>query len=49
MNEVLESTRQSPGSQVLDSVLQDVKAFSREAPQFDDITMVVLTIKDQQE
>lgn len=46
LNEVLEGTRQSPGSQVLDSVLDDIKDFSRGAPQFDDITMVVLTIKD---
>ncbi len=48
MNEVLEKTRQAPGDQVLDSMLEDIKAFSREAPQFDDITMIVLTIKDRQ-
>ena len=46
LNEVLERTRQSPGDQVLDSVLADIEDFSREAPQFDDITMVVLTIKE---
>ncbi|MBR3225667.1 MAG: serine/threonine-protein phosphatase [Atopobiaceae bacterium] len=49
LNEVLESTRQSPGDQVLNSVFEDIKVFSREAPQFDDITMVVLTIKEYSE
>jgi serine phosphatase RsbU (regulator of sigma subunit) len=49
MNEVLEKTRQFPGDQVLDSILEDIKTFSRGAPQFDDITMVVLTIKGRQE
>jgi len=49
LNKVLERTRQSPGGQVLDSVLRDIKDFSRGAPQFDDITMVVLTVKDRQE
>lgn len=46
LNKVLESTRQYPGDQVLDSVLDDVKKFSQDAPQFDDITMVVLTVKE---
>ena len=48
MNEVLEKTRQAPGDQVIDSMLEDIKAFSRGAPQFDDITMIVLTIKERQ-
>ena len=48
MNEVLEKTRQAPGDQVLDSMFEDIKAFSRGAPQFDDITMIVLAIKERQ-
>ncbi len=31
-----------------DCRLEDTKAFSREAPQFDAITMIVLTIKERQ-
>ena len=45
LNRVLEHTRRSSGDAVLDSVLTDIKDFSRGAPQFDDITMVVLDIK----
>jgi len=44
LNRVLESTRDSSGDLVLERILEDIKAFSRTAPQFDDITMVVLTI-----
>jgi serine phosphatase RsbU (regulator of sigma subunit) len=44
LNGVLESTRDSSGDLVLERILEDIKAFSRTAPQFDDITMVVLTI-----
>ena len=47
LNSVLESTRESSGDKVLESVSEDIKVFSRGAPQFDDITMVVLTIKEQ--
>ena len=46
LDEVLEKTRECPGDQVLDSILEDIKAFSQGVPQFDDITMVVLTIKE---
>ena len=49
LDKVLEATRQSPGDQVLASVLEDIGDFSRGAPQFDDITMVVLTIKELKE
>lgn len=46
LNKVLESTRQCPGNQVLESILEDIKVFSGDAPQFDDITMVVLTVNE---
>jgi len=46
LNKVLEATRQSPGDEVLTNILDDIEDFTREAPQFDDITMVVLTIKE---
>ena len=46
LNAVLERTRQSPGNEVLEGVLEDMKEFTRGAPQFDDITMVVLDIKE---
>lgn len=43
---VLESTRDCPGDQVLARVFEDVSAYATGVPQFDDITMVVLTIKE---
>ncbi len=46
LEEVLENTREFSGDRVLDSILEDIKAFSRGAPQHDDITMVFLTIKE---
>ena len=33
--------------QLLDSILEDLYAFAEGVPQFDDITMVVITMKDQ--
>ena len=45
LNRVLENTRESTGDQVLERILEDIRAFSRTAPQFDDITMVMLSIK----
>ena len=42
---VLESTRDCPGEQVLAKVFEDVSVYATGVPQFDDITMVVLTIK----
>lgn len=44
LEQMLESTKDAPGEQVLDSILADIDRFSEGAPQFDDITMVVLTI-----
>ena len=46
LSEALEATRESTGDQVLDRVRTDIKAFSGSAPQFDDITMVVLSINE---
>ena len=45
LNTVLERTRLAPGNEVLEGILKDMKDFTRDAPQFDDITMVVLTVK----
>jgi len=42
---VLDSTADRPGEQVLAQILDDVNAFAAGTPQFDDITMVVLTMK----
>lgn len=42
---VLEDTRECPGEQVLARVFEDVNAYATGVLQFDDITMVVLTIK----
>ena len=43
---VLEDTRACPGKQVLARVFGDVNDYAAEVPQFDDITMLVLTIKE---
>ncbi len=43
---VLENTRDCPGEQVLERIFADVNDFATGVPQFDDITMVVLTIKE---
>lgn len=45
MEAVLDSTRDRPGEAVLEEILNDVSSFAAGVPQFDDITMVVLTIK----
>ena len=45
LEKVLDSTRDRPGEEVLDRILNDVSAFAAGVPQFDDITMVVLTIR----
>ena len=42
---VLDGAADQPGEQVLARILEDVNAFAAGVPQFDDITMVVLTIK----
>ena len=43
---MLGNTKDAPGEQVLYSILTDINVFSEGVPQFDDITMVVLTIQD---
>ena len=45
---VLENTKHSPEEQVLQDILDDIGIFATGVPQFDDITMVVLSIKDQE-
>lgn len=45
LQKVLDGARDCPGEQVLDRVLDDVNEFATGVPQFDDITMVILTIK----
>jgi serine phosphatase RsbU (regulator of sigma subunit) len=47
LEKVLESTRDCPGDQVVARIFEDVNDFATGVPQFDDITMVVLTIKEQ--
>lgn len=42
---VLDSTRDQPGEALLERVFNEVGEFAAGAPQFDDITMVVLTIQ----
>ena len=42
---ILDSTRDEPGEKALENILADIRAFADKVPQFDDITMVVLTIK----
>jgi sigma-B regulation protein RsbU (phosphoserine phosphatase) len=44
---MVDATRDLPGEQVLERVLNDVGNFATGVPQFDDITMVVLTIQGQ--
>jgi len=44
----VDATRDLPGEQVLVRVFDDVGAFATGVPQFDDITMVVLTIEQKQ-
>ena len=44
--EVLENTREDQGQRVLERIFEDVNRFAAGRPQFDDITMVVVTIKE---
>ena len=46
LQEVLERTRECPGEEVLEQVFEDVNDYARGVPQFDDITMIILTIKE---
>ena len=47
--EVLKNNRECSGDQVLMKIIDDIGVFSQGVPQFDDMTMVVLTIKDTEE
>ena len=42
---MVDSTRDLPGEQVLERIFADVNEYAAEVPQFDDITMVVLSVK----
>ena len=44
LQQMLDDARDCPGEQVLDRILDDVNKFAEGVPQFDDITMVILTI-----
>lgn len=46
LKSVLDSTRDLPGEQVLEHIWNGVNEYAAGVPQFDDITMVVLTIKN---
>jgi hypothetical protein len=43
---VMEDTKDLTGEQVLEHILEDVNRFAQGVPQFDDMTMVILTIKE---
>ena len=45
LQQVLDGARDCPGEQVLDRIFDDVNQFATGVPQFDDITMVILTIQ----
>ena len=45
LQKVLDNTRDLPGEQVLERILDDVNDHATGVPQFDDITMVILSIK----
>ncbi|MBQ1898178.1 MAG: serine/threonine-protein phosphatase, partial [Ruminococcus sp.] len=46
LEKMLEAAKDEPGEKVLDEVLADIGVFADGVPQFDDITMVVLTVKE---
>ena len=43
---IMESRKDEPGEKLLESILSDIEDYAEETPQFDDITMVVLTVKE---
>lgn len=49
LKKMFESKRHAPGEEVLDSILNDVNNFAQGVPQFDDMTMIILTIKEKNE
>jgi serine phosphatase RsbU (regulator of sigma subunit) len=46
LQKVLERTKDLPGEEVLEQILNDVNDYAQGVPQFDDITMIILTIKE---
>ena len=45
LQQVLDGARECPGEEVLKRIYDDVCEYATGVPQFDDITMVILTIK----
>lgn len=48
LQRVMDSSRDLPGEQVLECILDDVNKHAWGVPQFDDITMVILTVNNQE-
>ena len=46
LQKVLDLSRDLPGEEVLDRIFADVNKYATGVPQFDDITMVILSIKE---
>jgi serine phosphatase RsbU (regulator of sigma subunit) len=46
LEKILDKTKDVQGEQVIDEILNDINVFAEGVPQFDDITMVVLTINE---
>ncbi len=46
LKKVLENSKDAPGEKVLENILDDISVFADGVAQYDDITMVVLTIKE---
>lgn len=46
LEKILENAKDAPGEELLESIFDDINLFAEGTPQFDDITMVVLTIKE---
>ena len=44
---VIERTKDETGDQVVEAIVDDVNEYAKGVPQFDDITMIVLTIKER--
>ena len=49
LKSMLDSTGDLPGDQVLERIFTDVNEYAAGVPQFDDITMVVLSVKDKKQ
>ena len=46
LQKVLDSTGELPGEQVLEHIIVDINEYATGVPQFDDITMVILTVNN---